>query len=396
MPIMDPEQYLIADEMCVLDVSKAERELGWVPQYRDEDMLIAAYTRISRRRTATPIDASMCRPNRSLENDHHEHAATGSSPHRRSRAGTRSAKHAKPNLLTVEDAKALDVAQMKDLFKAHINPGQLHFMKLLGFHKIKVERAEGMYYIDQNGRKILDFFGGFGSLAFGHNHPRILEARQKFQDEKRHEIASPSCRNMRRRSRTTSPPARRAISTWCSSARPARRRWKRRIKVAERAAGPEAVEDRLCREFLPRQDQGRALDHRRRRSTAAVQAGRQHRAGAVRRHRRGRAAPSAPIRRSASIVLETIQGGGGIVQAEPDFWQKLRALCDKYGVLWVADEVQCGYGRTGRFYAFEHYGVVPDVTALAKSLGGGKAAIGAMIASRERLHEGLWHAEDAR
>ena len=44
MPIMDPEQYLIADEMCVLDVSKVERQLGWVPQYRDEDMLIAAYT----------------------------------------------------------------------------------------------------------------------------------------------------------------------------------------------------------------------------------------------------------------------------------------------------------------------------------------------------------------
>ena len=43
MPIMDPEQYLIADEMCVLDVSKGERQLGWVPQYRDEDMLIAAY-----------------------------------------------------------------------------------------------------------------------------------------------------------------------------------------------------------------------------------------------------------------------------------------------------------------------------------------------------------------
>ena len=63
-------------------------------------------------------------------------------------------------------------------------------------------------------------------------------------------------------------------------------------------------------------------------------------------------------------------------------------------MIWVADEVQCGYGRTGRFYAFEHYGVVPDVTALAKSLGGGKAAVGAMIARRERLHEGLWHAED--
>ncbi|RUY27226.1 aminotransferase class III-fold pyridoxal phosphate-dependent enzyme, partial [Mesorhizobium sp. M7A.F.Ca.CA.001.13.2.1] len=96
---------------------------------------------------------------------------------------------AKPNLISVEQAKAMDVAAMTDLFKAHLNPGQLHFMKLLGFHKIKIERAEGMFYIDQNGRKILDFFGGFGSLAFGHNHPRILEARKKFQEEKRQEIA---------------------------------------------------------------------------------------------------------------------------------------------------------------------------------------------------------------
>ena len=68
----------------------------------------------------------------------------------------------KPKLISVEEAKAMDVARMTDLFKAHLNPGQLHFMKLLGFHKVKVERAEGMYYIDQNGRKILDFFGGFG------------------------------------------------------------------------------------------------------------------------------------------------------------------------------------------------------------------------------------------
>lgn len=81
------------------------------------------------------------------------------------------------------------------------------------------------------------------------------------------------------------------------------------------------------------------------------------------------------------IVLETVQGGGGIVQAEAGYWQKLRQLCDQYGVLWVADEVQWLWLH-GRFYA-EHYGVVPDVTALAKSLGGGKAAVGAMIAKRD-------------
>ncbi len=67
----------------------------------------------------------------------------------------------------------------------------------------------------------------------------------------------------------------------------------------------------------------------------------------------------------------------------PNSGRKLRQLCDRYGVIWVADEVQCGFGRTGKFYAFEHYGVIPDVTALAKSLGGGKAAMAAMIARRD-------------
>jgi len=51
-------------------------------------------------------------------------------------------------------------------------------------------------------------------------------------------------------------------------------------------------------------------------------------------------------------------------------------------VIWIADEVQCGVGKTGRFFAFEHAGVIPDIITLAKSLGGGKSAIGAMISSK--------------
>ena len=94
-----------------------------------------------------------------------------------------------PGLMSVEEAKKLPLKKMAELFNAHLNPGQYHFMKLLGFHKVKIESAKGMYYKDQNGREILDFFGGFGSLAVGHNHPRILDARKKFQDEDRHEIA---------------------------------------------------------------------------------------------------------------------------------------------------------------------------------------------------------------
>src|SRR5438105_2043554 len=95
----------------------------------------------------------------------------------------------KPPLLSVDDAKTLSIDRVTELFKSHLNPGQLHMMKLLGFHKVIIDRAEGMYYFDRGGRKILDFFGGFGSLGFGHNHPRMVAARRKFEEEKRHQIS---------------------------------------------------------------------------------------------------------------------------------------------------------------------------------------------------------------
>ncbi|MBX3576958.1 MAG: aspartate aminotransferase family protein [Rhizobiaceae bacterium] len=289
---------------------------------------------------------------------------------------------AKPDLITVEEAKTMDVARMTDLFKAHINPGQLHFMKLLGFHKVKVERAEGMYYFDQDGRKILDFFGGFGSLAFGHNHPRLLEARKRFQDEKRHEIAiafmSQYATALAHNLAQVSPGDLDMVflgSTGSEAMEAA-------VKLAERAAGPKR----------PKIVYAENSFHGKTKGVLSITDGALYR-GEFRLVDGNVRVPFGDIQaienafRSdpaiGSIVLETVQGGGGIVQADGMFWLKLRALCDKYNVIWVADEVQCGYGRTGRFYAFEHYGVVPDITALAKSLGGGKAAVGAMIAKRD-------------
>lgn len=288
----------------------------------------------------------------------------------------------KPDLMTVEDAKAMDVARVTDLFKSHLNPGQLHFMKLLGFHKVKVERAEGMYYFDQNGRRILDFFGGFGSLAFGHNHPRILEARRRFQDEKRHEIAiafmSQYAAALAYNIAQCSPGELDMVFLGSSGSEA----MEAAIKVAERAAGPKR----------PKIVYAENSFHGKTKGVLSVTDGQLYRGefklvGNTVKVPFGDidAVEHAFIRdpEIGAIVLETIQGGGGIVQAPEGFWPKLRALCDRHGVLWVADEVQCGYGRTGRFYAFEHFGVVPDVTALAKSLGGGKAAVGAMIARRD-------------
>src|SRR5215217_3203560 len=80
---------------------------------------------------------------------------------------------------------------------------------------------------------------------------------------------------------------------------------------------------------------------------------------------------------TAAIFLETIQGESGINPCTPEFLRGIRQLCDKHNLLLMLDEVQCGIGRTGRFYSFEHAGILPDAIGMAKGLGGG-FPIGAM------------------
>jgi len=85
---------------------------------------------------------------------------------------------------------------------------------------------------------------------------------------------------------------------------------------------------------------------------------------------------------TAAVFIEPIQGEGGVIPASIEFLQEARALCDQYGALLIFDEVQCGIGRTGKLFAYEWSGVVPDVMTLAKALGGG-VPIGAMLATDE-------------
>ncbi len=84
---------------------------------------------------------------------------------------------------------------------------------------------------------------------------------------------------------------------------------------------------------------------------------------------------------TAGIMIEPIQGEGGVRVAEPDFLRVLRALCDRHGILLIFDEVQTGVGRTGSFFAYQESGVAPDILATAKGLGGG-FPIGACLATK--------------
>ena len=73
----------------------------------------------------------------------------------------------------------------------------------------------------------------------------------------------------------------------------------------------------------------------------------------------------------AAIIVEPVQGEAGFIPVPPRFLARIRSLCEQHGIVMIADEVQCGFGRTGRLFAVEHYGVVPDVIITAKSLGAG-------------------------
>ena len=83
---------------------------------------------------------------------------------------------------------------------------------------------------------------------------------------------------------------------------------------------------------------------------------------------------------TAAIIVEPVQGEGGVIPADKDFLQGLRALCDEKNILLLFDEVQCGMGRTGAWFAFQNYNVLPDAFSLAKALAGG-FPMGAIVTS---------------
>ena len=87
---------------------------------------------------------------------------------------------------------------------------------------------------------------------------------------------------------------------------------------------------------------------------------------------------------TACVIVEPVQGEAGVIVPEGDFLNALRARCSDTGAMLVFDEVQTGFGRTGRMFAFEKYGVVPDILVLAKALGGGMP-LGGVVSSKERL-----------
>jgi 4-aminobutyrate aminotransferase/(S)-3-amino-2-methylpropionate transaminase len=90
----------------------------------------------------------------------------------------------------------------------------------------------------------------------------------------------------------------------------------------------------------------------------------------------------------AAIVVEPVQGEAGFIPAPLEFMDGLRRICDREGILLVADEVQTGFGRTGRMFAMEHYGIEPDLMTVAKSIAGGLPLSG--VVGKAEIMDALW------
>jgi 4-aminobutyrate aminotransferase len=274
-----------------------------------------------------------------------------------------------------------------------------------------IERGEGCYVWDVDGNRYLDMNAGIAVVAAGHSHPRMVRAIQEqvtkfihmagtdFYNERMVRLGEKLVSLMP----DTAPPD-----------TPAQRDW----QVFLTNSGTEAVEAsiKLARYVTGRQGiiaffgafHGRSYGSLSLTASKPVQRrgyyplvpGTFHAFFANPYRRPFDLAPDrvtqacldyieqtlfhtiAPPRDVAAIIVEPIQGEGGYVVPAPGFMKGLRAICDQYGILLIADEVQSGVGRTGKMWGFEHEGIVPDIVASAKGLGGGMP-IGAMIARKE-------------
>ncbi|MCJ7619408.1 MAG: aspartate aminotransferase family protein [Anaerolineae bacterium] len=95
----------------------------------------------------------------------------------------------------------------------------------------------------------------------------------------------------------------------------------------------------------------------------------------------------------AAFIGEMVMAAGGCIVPPPEYWPKIREICSKYGVLLIDDEVVCGFGRTGKFFGVEHYGIEPDIMTMAKSLTSGYSPLGATMTRKEIIEDmpAFWH-----
>jgi ornithine--oxo-acid transaminase len=251
-----------------------------------------------------------------------------------------------------------------ELHSRHLNPTLVEVLRITGFDKVYV-RAEGAYLYDGAGQEYLDFLSGYGVFNMGRNHPTIKKAIRDTLD-----LDLPNMVALLKKA-----PSHLEAIFFCNS-------------------GTEAVEGALK---FARAATGRAkiislkgCYHGLSYGSLSVTGSGNFQEGFgpfladVARVRLGDLEGLERLLKKqdvAAFLFEPVQGKGVNFPAD-DFYQKAQALCRTYGTLLVCDEVQCGLGRTGKWWAFQHWDLEPDIFTVAKSLSGGFVPCGAIVTRR--------------
>ncbi|MGC8471448.1 MAG: aspartate aminotransferase family protein [Acidimicrobiales bacterium] len=277
-------------------------------------------------------------------------------------------------------AKALEERHGENfsLHNEYLNPQLARVLKTLGFDRLYV-RGEGCYLYDDKGERYLDFLAGFGVYALGRGHPAVKKALHQAIDLDLPNMVQLDCALLpgllaEKLVARAHDGLRRVY--FCNSGTEAT---EAAIKFARRATGrPRVI---FCDHAFHGLTTG----------SLALNGGKDFREGfgqllpGTTQVPFGDADALARELRSkdvAAFVVEPIQGKGVNVAPE-GYWQSVQELCRRHGTLLVADEVQVGMGRTGKFFAHEHYGLEPDIVTLSKALSGGYVPVGAVLCTEK-------------
>ncbi|MEP1097264.1 MAG: aspartate aminotransferase family protein [Cyclobacteriaceae bacterium] len=232
---------------------------------------------------------------------------------------------------------------------------------------LEIESAEGIYLTDTSGKKYVDLISGIGVSSVGHRHPQVVEAIHDQADKHLHLMVY---------GEYVQSPQVKLAEAICSTL-PANLN-----SVYLLNSGSEAIEGamKLAKRHTGRSEIISCIDAYHGSSHGALSiTGNED----LKRNFR----PMLPLIKhirfgsiedlnqitdqTAAFFIETVQGEAGVRVADYKYFEAVRKKCDETGTLLVLDEVQCGFGRTGKFWAFEHYDIIPDILVSAKGMGGG-------------------------
>ena len=270
---------------------------------------------------------------------------------------------------------------------------------------IPVAGAEGRYFWDYNGKRYLDFAAQLVNSAIGHQHPKLVAAIKEQAERALHDRAERRERQAlgaRAGSSPRSMPGDLNRTFFTNGGAEAN---ENAIKLARWVTGRDKVDRALP--LLPRGDRGRGHAHRRpaalvrragRSPASCACSTRTPTAARPAIRTRARSARAAPHLEEilmyegphtvAAVILETVTGTNGIIVPPDGYLQSIREVCDRYGILLITDEVMAGWGRTGRWFAVDHWDVVPDIITTAKGINSGYVPLGAMTV-RDHVYDGI-------